>query len=62
MYIQDTYNIAMDYTGHSYNVVKQITHPMAYEPESSMPHSQALSNNPYPVLNQPNWSHWYLFL
>ena len=27
-----------------------------------MPHSQGLSNNPYPRPNQPNSSYWYLFL
>ena len=26
-----------------------------------MPHSQGLSNNPYPEPNQPNSSYWYLF-
>ena len=25
-----------------------------------MPHSQGLSNNPYPEPNQPNSSHWHL--
>ena len=29
------------------------------EPGGSMPHSQGLSNNPYPEENQPNSSHWY---
>ena len=28
----------------------------------SMPHSQGLSNNPYPEPNQSNSSYWYLFL
>ena len=27
-----------------------------------MPHSQGLSNNPYPEPNQPNYPHWYLSL
>ena len=27
------------------------------EPGGSMPHSQGLSNNPYPELNQPNYPH-----
>ena len=31
------------------------------EPGVSMPHSQELSNNPYPEPNQPNNPHWYLF-
>ena len=30
------------------------------EPEGSMPHSQGLSNNPYPEPNQPNIPHGYL--
>ena len=28
------------------------------ESGSSMPHSQGLSNNPYPEPNQPNSPHW----
>ena len=32
------------------------------EPRGSMPHSQGLSNNPYPEPNQPNSSCWRLFL
>ena len=34
-----------------------ITNSMAYEPGGSMPHSQELSNNPYPEPNQPNSSY-----
>ena len=30
---------------------------MVYETQGSMPHSQGLSNNPYPVPNQPNSSY-----
>ena len=33
---------------------------MAYG--NSMPHSQGLSNNPYPRPNEPNFSYWYLSL
>ena len=33
--------------------------PWLMEPGGSMPHSQGLSNNPYPELNQPNYPHWY---
>ena len=32
------------------------------KPAGSMPHSLGLSNNPYPGLNLPNSSYWYLFL
>ena len=35
---------------------------MAYETQGSMPHSQGLTNNPYPEPNQPNFSYLYLFL
>ena len=28
------------------------------EPGGSMPHSQGLSNNPYPEPNQPNAGNW----
>ena len=31
--------------------------PWLMEPEGSMPHSQGLSNNPYPEPNQPNYPH-----
>ena len=31
------------------------------EPGGSIPHSQGLSNNPYPEPNQPNSSYWHLF-
>ena len=31
--------------------------PWLMEPGGSMPHSQGLSNNPYPELNQPNYPH-----
>ena len=30
------------------------TNSMAYGPGGSMPHSQRVSNNPYPEPNQPN--------
>ena len=30
------------------------------EPEGSMPHSQGLSNNPYPKPNYPNYSDYSL--
>ena len=30
------------------------------ESGGSMPHSQGLSNNPYPEPKQPNYPHWYL--
>ena len=36
--------------------------PWLMEPGGSMPHSQGLSNNSYPELNQPNSPHWYLSL
>jgi hypothetical protein len=36
--------------------------PWLMEPGGSMPHSQDLSNNPYPEPNQPNSPHWYLSL
>ena len=32
------------------------------KPRGSMPHSQGLSNNPYPELNELNSSYWYIFL
>ena len=32
------------------------------EPGGLMPHSQGLSNNPYPEANQPNYPHSYLSL
>ena len=35
--------------------------PWHKEPGGSMPHSQGLSNNPYPDSNQPDSSHWQLF-
>ena len=31
--------------------------PWLMEPGGSMPHSQGLSNNSYPELNQPNYPH-----
>ena len=31
------------------------------KPGGSMPHSQGISDNPYPDPNQPNSSYWYLF-
>ena len=31
--------------------------PWLMEPVASMPHSQRLSNNPYPEPNQPNFSY-----
>ena len=31
--------------------------PWFMKPGGSMPHSQGLSNNPYPELNQPNYPH-----
>ena len=33
--------------------------PWLMEPGGSMPHSQGLSNNPYPELNQPNYPHLF---
>ena len=36
--------------------------PWLMELRGSMPHSQGLSNNPYPEPNQPNYPHWYLSL
>jgi hypothetical protein len=36
-------------------VTNELT-PWLLEPEGSMPHSQGLSNNPYPEPNQPNSS------
>ena len=38
-------------------VNSQLT-PWLMESEGSMPHSQGLSNNPYPKLNQSIFSHW----
>ena len=32
------------------------------KPGGSIPHSQRLTNNPYPEPNQPNSTHWYLSL
>ena len=36
--------------------------PWLLIPGGSMPHSQGLSNNSYPELNQPKSSYWYLFI
>ena len=36
--------------------------PLIMKTGDSMPHSQGLSNNPYPEPNQPNSSYWYIFL
>ena len=36
---------------------KDITNSMAYGTWSSIPHSQGLSNKPYPEPNQPNSSY-----
>ena len=31
--------------------------PWLMKPGGSIPHSQGISNNPYPELNQPNYPH-----
>ena len=36
-------------------LTRKLTNSM--EPGGPMPHSQGLSNNPYPELNQPNYPH-----
>ena len=36
--------------------------PLHMKPRGSMLHSQGLSNNPYPELNQPNSLYRYRFL
>ena len=38
------------------NNINKLT-PWLMEPGGSMPHSQGLSINPYPELNQPNYPH-----
>ena len=39
---------------------KQLT-PLIVKSQGSMPHSQRLSNNPYPEWNRPTSSYWYIF-
>ena len=43
-------NVSCEYCNHR-------TNSMVYETQGSMPHSQGISNNPYPWLNQPNSSY-----
>ena len=40
-------------------ITKSLADYMVYETGSSIPHSQGLSNNPYPNTNQPNSSFKY---
>ena len=42
------------------SVIINLLTPWLMEPGGSIPHSQGLSNNPYPEPNQPNYLHWYL--
>ena len=42
--------------------VMLILTPCLMEPGGSIPHSQGLSNNSYPVPKQSNSPHWYLSL
>ena len=49
----------------AYNFLNCLIHqltPWLMEPGGSMPHSQVISNNPYPEPNQSNLSYPHLFL